>query len=482
MRGDTAQKRIAVLGAGLAGLAAAGRLTRKGEKPIIIEKEDRVGGLSRSFKRDGFVFDLGGHRFLPHNKKTADFVSGLFGNDGLLLSKRLSKIYLDGKYLHYPPTIRDILKNLGAVTCFRSCVDSLYARLKHLIKRTPEASLKDWLINRFGYTLYNIYFGPYSVKLWGRMTSQISSEWAFQRISVPHIGVAIRSLFMPTAEPIKTFAKKHLYPRGGVGTISKHMADRIDKEGGEFLMGRRAVKIGVETDGFTIDTLTSAGKEERFFASKIISSVPLTELVGILNPHCPQKILDSAKGLCFRSIRFLNLMLDAPHITRNTWMYIPEREYIFFRIQEFPNWHADNSPPGKTSLTLEIACDKGGRVWKMGDKELLEICVEDLKKIGIDVKDRISGYFCTYAEHAYPVYSLEYKKRLNEIYDYIKTLKNMVICGRQGLFRYINMDRTIESGFEAAEAAYNEKKRMDFIKCSEGKGYLETDLYLKDDA
>ena len=478
MREDITQTRVVVLGAGLVGLAASDRLIHKGEKPIVIEKENAVGGLCRSFKHDGFTFDLGGHRFLPHNKDIADFVSILFNNNELCLRERRSKIYLKKRFVLYPPEFSDILRNLGLVTCFKCGMDYIYFRLKHLILKKPEISLKDWLINKFGYTLYKIYFGPYSFKLWGREPSNISSEWAPQRISVPHIGVAIKSLFVEHHMPLKTYARKFLYPIGGIGEIPGRMAEEVIKKGSSIFINHRVTKIVVRPNGFVIGTVAPEGLEKIFFTSKIISSIPLTEILTSLHPRPPQEVLDSANSLRFRSIRFLNLMLDVSHITDNTWLYIPEREYVFFRIQEFSNWHPHNSPPGKTALTLEIACEKGGRLWNMKDPELLKTCIKDLKKMGINLEGKVIDYFSTFLEHAYPVYSLRYKDHLQKIYDYVESIKNLVICGRQGLFRYINMDAAIENGFEAAESLYDEKRKINLLRWKDKREYLETNLYL----
>ena len=106
---------VVVLGAGLSGLAAAEGILIHGEKPVLIEKEGAVGGLCASIRRDKFIFDFGGHRFLPHHKQTADYVRGLFRDNGLVLRTRKSQIYLGGKFLLYPPEAFDILKNLGAM-------------------------------------------------------------------------------------------------------------------------------------------------------------------------------------------------------------------------------------------------------------------------------------------------------------------------------------------------------------------------------
>ncbi len=479
MKGQKRQIRIAVLGAGLAGLGAAEGLVQRGERPIVIEKEEKVGGLSRTVNRGGFAFDLGGHRFLPHNKKTADFISDLFNDGALCVRKRRSQIYIRNRYLFYPPELNDILKNLGSLTSFSCLVSGVCHRLKSLLFRGSEASLHDWLINRFGRVLYNIYFGPYSYKLWGKSPSLISSDWAPERISVPNIGSAVKKLLLRDHEGIKTYTAKYLYPPEGIGKIAEKMSKRIAKSGSHVHTGHRVTKVSILKEGFEIEALTSGGKIKVFSVLKIISTIPLNELVSMIIPSPPQVILDSAGNLNFRSIRFMNIMINIPRITENTWIYVPEREIVFFRIQEFSNWHPDNVPPGKTSLTLEIACEKGGDIWRMGDRELFAVCIRDLKNMGIDIEDKVTGYFSTFAEHAYPVYSLSYKDDLQKLYSFFRSMKNILICGRQGLYRYMNMDRAIENGLKAAGSLFDEEKRKGFIELEEEKGYLENNIYIK---
>jgi protoporphyrinogen oxidase len=479
MRESVTNSEVIVLGAGLAGLAASLRLLDKGLKPIILEKEDAVGGMCRSLKRDNFVFDLGGHRLLPHNKETADFVHSLFNDRTLSIIERRSQIYLKGKYLFYPPEFSDILKNLGLITCIKCGVDSAYFRIKRKISRKKEVSLKDWLLNRYGPTLYDIYFGPYSFKLWGRTTSHISSDWAPQRIAVQSAGVLLKNLLNPHRHALKSYARQFLYPKGGIGQIAERLADRIRIGGGEVVLNNRVVAVSREADGFVVTTQENSGKKLKFQAKKIISTIPLNEFVQSMRPVPPKEVLHACNGLRFRSVRFLNLMIDDISITPNTWLYVPERKYIFFRIQEFSKWHPDNCPQEKTSLTLEIACDKDGKIWKMKEDELIKACIRDLKKMDIDVEDKILGSFTTFAEHAYPIYSLRYKDHLKTISHYVGGLKDIVLCGRQGLFRYLNMDSVLEDGFHAAESLHEEHLKKSRLKGLHHAGYVEHNIHLR---
>jgi protoporphyrinogen oxidase len=459
---------VVILGGGLAGLSCGCRISDIGKKPAIIEKEKEVGGLCRSFKKDGFIFDLGGHRFLPKNEKLRDFVAELFSKEELKIGKRTSHIYLQGKFLNYPPYFPNILKKLGLKTSFHCLAEGLFLPIKQKVIKKDEVSLQDWIHHRFGKTLFSIYFGPYSKKLWGMEPSKISKDWAPQRIPVSSVRKALLSLIKHKKEG--RYARNFLYPTGGIGEIPSRMGKKIRENGGQVLVNCEVQKISEKQGGYLINTINSAGEAKEFFSNNLVSTIPLPEFIKLFYPSPPPEILDAAESLKYRSIRFMNIMIDLPRITENTWLYIPEKEFIFFRIQEFPNWDRRNAPKDQTSLTLEIACDKGDPVWVMEDKELLDICLKDLNKIGIDIKNKILDYFSTYAEHSYPVYSLDYRIHQEKMFCFLESKVNLALCGRQGYFTYINMDKVMESGFEVADSLGKGKKLLRFsedVQCLE---------------
>ena len=464
---------IVILGAGLAGLACGIKFAEKNIPALIIEKEDSVGGLSRSIRRDGFIFDLGGHRFLPKDKEIEIFSKSLFNNEALGVIDRKSQILMSNKFLMYPPEIKDILRKLGPLTCAECVLGGLYRRARHNILKDAEKSLRDWLLNRFGKKLYEIYFGPYSSKLWGKDASEISADWAAQRISVSSISVAMRHLL--SKRHTQTYARNFLYPKGGIGQIAEQMAARVSVKG-KIHTGHTIKKVTRCPGGFRVESQNKKGRQV-FFARKLVCTIPLPDFVLMFEEDISNSVKEAAKNLSFRSIRFLNIMIDAPQITDNTWIYIPESKYIFFRIQELINWHPENCAADKTSLTLEIACEKNDKRWQMDDKELLRLCLEDLKKMGFDLRNKVIGYFSSFAEHAYPVYTMDYAEHLNKIYEYFKGQDDIILCGRQGLFRYINMDDCMKTGFLAADSFGDENKRTDLLSAVHSKEYLEKNLY-----
>ncbi len=470
---------VLILGAGLAGLAAAEGVLAQGLKPVVIEKEPIVGGMCASVRKNGFIFDFGGHRFLPHRKETADYVRSLFKDGELLLRPRRSQIYLNGRYLMYPPEALDIIKKLGWRTSLECALQGLGARLRHLFRRPQELSLEDWLMGRFGRRLYDIYFGPYSRKLWGASPSLISSDWAPQRISVASIGVVLSELLKRKGRrSIPSYARQFLYPVGGCGKIPEGMADRVKRLGGDVLLGHRAVKVTRSAAGYAVEARNGDSAWVGHGRSLIVA-MPLPEFVRMFHPAAPADILEAARHLRFRSVRFLNLMVDMPELTRNTWVYVPEEKFTFFRIQEFHRWCPGNAPKGRIPLTLEIACQKGDDLWTMPEEALLPICLRDLKLMGLDLKGRVLDCFSTTAEHAYPFYAIGYRRYLGKISRWIEGFEGLIPCGRQGMFRYMNMDLAIEGGFQAAKTLESSRRAAAALREKEDPSYLEADLYLR---
>ena len=152
----------------------------------------------------------------------------------------------------------------------------------------------------------------------------------------------------------------------------------------------------------------------------------------------------------FRSIRFLNILIDKERISDNTWIYIPEGKFKVMRIQEPKNWSPNNAPPAKTSLILEIACDLGDEIWNADEDRLTRHCCGELRQLGLLNGERISHKFTTRVAHAYPIYTLDYHEKVKKIFELFDGAKNLIPIGRQGLYRYNNMDHSIKMGFLAA--------------------------------
>ena len=451
-------KSVIVIGAGPAGLAAADRLAAAGLDVLVLEGKDRVGGLCRTVSFSGATFDLGGHRFITKDDEVRNYVFELMG-EGLELRHRKSTIRLWDKDFAYPLDFKNLLLSMNPLTTARACIDYLVTTARQRLAPRADVSFEDWVVNRFGRTLYRIYFGPYTAKLWGRPPAEISADWAAQRISLLNLWDVLLLLLKIKKEQPKTYAAQFHYPRGGIGRIYETLADRARAAGAEIRVNAEALEVRRKGSRVAGVAFRRDGREELESADFVISTAPLPRLAEMIRPAAGDNVVEAAGGMAFRSLRFLNLVIDRPAITDNTWVYVPEPKYFFFRVQDLRNWSPSLCPPGKSALELEIACDAGDDKWRMSDEEVKAVCMSDLASFGLDMANDVEAYRSSFEEYSYPVYDLAYRDKLKTVLDFIWPIENLLTIGRGGLFRYNNMDHSIKMGVLAAQhVAYGEDR------------------------
>jgi len=439
-----------ILGGGLAGLSAGYVLSRAGMEVVVFESDSIVGGLSKTIVKDGFRFDLGGHRFFTNNKQTERFIRDLLDGE-LLTVPRKSKIYLRNKYFDYPLKPLNAIFGLGIPTTIKIILDYGIERLKKLFSVPHNVSLENWVISHFGRTMFNIYFKEYSEKVWGIECRRISAEWVAQRIKGLSLGVAIKNAFLKfSGKGIPTLADNFLYPSLGIGRISDRLREGIDRSN-QVLTDTRVEEIN--HSDFMIDGVTARNCDHSYVVTggEYISSIPMTTLVRMLNPSAPEDILRAVSGLRYRDIVIVAIMLNRERVTDLTWIYIPEQKIPFGRIHEPKNWSLKMTPEDKSIIVAEYFCFEGDETWKADDELLTERTIYHLEGLGfIDRKDVI-GNVVIRVPKAYPLPEVGYREYYNKVWDYLRKFKNLHIVGRCGMFRYLNMDHAIKFGMEAAE-------------------------------
>ncbi|MFQ5679996.1 MAG: NAD(P)-binding protein, partial [Gemmatimonadota bacterium] len=169
---------MVVIGAGPAGLTAGYLLAQRGAKVRVFEADQTVGGISRTVEYEGFRFDIGGHRFFTKLDPVQRMWEEVLGEEFLTVP-RLSRIYYDGRFFDYPLKPLNALRGLGPWTALRCLLSYLKA---HYRPSPVEENFEQWVSNRFGRRLYEMFFKTYTEKVWGIPCTEIRAEWAAQRI------------------------------------------------------------------------------------------------------------------------------------------------------------------------------------------------------------------------------------------------------------------------------------------------------------
>lgn len=456
------RERAVIFGGGPCGLSAAWEFARLGVPATVIEARPKLGGLCSTTEHMGFRFDLGGHRFISKNQALVERVRGLLGDD-LLVGERRSVILLNGKAFAYPLSARDLLRQNSLALNLRALLDYLYSRARCRLSPGPEVSFEDWAVNRFGRTLYDLFFGPYTEKLWGLPPSSISADWAAQRISLFDLGDVLRRLVGLGDEVPRTYAPRFLYPKWGIGQIFDAIGREVERLGGTIHLDAKLRAIEWEGRNVQRVWFEKAGELLTVAGTSYVSTIPLPELIRLFLPSVPEDLGQSARALTYRAMRFLNVLLDQEEVSSYTWMYVAEPGTLMTRIQEPRRRSPFNAPPGRGSLILEIPCWVDDAIWRAPGAQLLPRALDDLERLGLSLRGKVIDAFSTRATHAYPVYSLAYRGHRERLLGGLGRFANLVSCGRQGAFRYLFMDAAMEMGILAARHLVGEGVRKEEV-------------------
>jgi protoporphyrinogen oxidase len=453
-------KKIAIIGAGPAGLTAA-YLLGKGRQDVVVFEADPkyVGGISRTETYKGFHFDIGGHRFFSKSQEIEDFWSEILGDD-MLERPRSSSIYYNEQFFSYPLVASEALKKLGFLQS-ALCVMS-YMRSRIFPNRNP-GNFEEWVSNEFGKRLYRIFFKTYTEKVWGVSCTEISADWAAQRIKGLSLSSAIWNAVLPKKNDknglIKTLIDSFRYPKYGPGMMWEVCAAKSIKLGVEIKMDSRVSDLKYEDGEWTI---TLANGEQHGGFDDVISSAPIRDILTRLTPALPAEALNAAKKLSYRDFLTVVLILkDRKHFTEN-WIYIHDPSVKVGRIQNFKSWSPYMVPDADMAcFGLEYFCFEGDGLWNLTDDALIELGKSEIEKIGIaDAADVLDGYVVRQPK-AYPVYDNNYTGKIAAIRRALSNYPGLHLVGRNGMHKYNNQDHSMMTAMLAAkniisgEALYN---------------------------
>ncbi len=448
------QQRVAILGGGVAGLSAAWKLAENGVGVDLFEAAPVLGGMAGSIRRNDYIWDFGPHRFHSANPAIINTVQDLLG-DQLRGRQRKTRVHFMDRLYDYPLNASNLLANLPKSLAASALLDFMWTRLNQRIHPSLDDSFETWVVNRFGRKLYDLYFGPYTAKVWGRDPSKLSASWAAQRVAVVDLwDLLLRVMHLRRGDNgfhHSEYKDDFWYPRYGIGQIAEALTDKALQHGANLMTGTRITAI--EHDAGIIRAIHyRRGDEEGMLpCDAVVSTLPLPLLVQLLRPAVDDAALAAARSLQYRAMIFVFVEIDKPQVTDDHWIYFPDPDIIFNRISEMKNFSEDAVPHGKTSLTLEITCDIGDEIWNTPEDELYRRSIEGLERAGLVKKDEVLGHFFRRLSHAYPSYDVEFEAKLGRIAYSLADLKNLTNAGRQALFRYVNTDHVMEMGFCAAD-------------------------------
>ena len=437
-----------VIGAGPAGLTAAYELAKQDVQSVILEKADRVGGISRTETYKGYRFDIGGHRFFTKVKEVQQLWREILGNEFIKVP-RLSRIYYKGKFFKYPLEPFDALNKLGIFQSFLM----ISSYLKRKIFPLPvEENFEQWVTNRFGGRLYQTFFKSYTEKVWGISCSKIQADWAAQRIQGLSLKRAVLDALFKVNDA-KTLIKEFDYPVLGPGMMWERCQQQLESQGNPVHLHTNVLRVEREGDRVKRVVTQQGDLTVTFSGDHFISSMPVTVLAHRLAPPPPEPVLKAAQSLKYRDFLIVPLMINDPDLFPDNWIYIHSPEFKVGRIQNFKNWSAAMVPdPGKTCLGMEYFCSEGDSLWALSDAELIDLASHEVVNLGlVNCLDNIEDGVVIRQHKAYPVYDAEYYQHLKVLQTYFETFENLQTIGRNGMHRYNNQDHSMLTGFLAAK-------------------------------
>ena len=429
-----------VLGAGLAGLSAAYELSRRGNEVVVLEKCHQPGGLAATVRHNGFAYDLGPHRFHTRDHRILNFVSGLPGVE-LMELQRVSRIRLLDRYFDYPLALGNVLSEMPLHRGAGMLLSFFGEKIRGLFLKRDQETFEGWVQSRFGTGLYQLYLAPYNRKLWGIEPSELSADWASQRITVPSLAGLVKETIAPSRETVRSLVSTFHYPRGGIGEISLALAREIEKAGGKIFY--RSEPLQIRKANGKWDVTLDDGE---ICCDQLVNTIPVGRYTRLLGDILPPGVHEAAESLQFRALVFLTVLLNGDPEPADHWIYTSEDRYLFNRLSISRNF----DDAGPSQVIFEFSCQKGDSMWNSSESSLLESTIPGAEHLGLFSRNMVVGSMISRKAEAYPVYRLGYGKSTACVLDALEALPGSVTCGRQGLFRYNNMDHSLEMGRFAA--------------------------------
>jgi protoporphyrinogen oxidase len=420
---------LSILGGGAAGMAMA-YYSQKQKLPFaLFESSGKVGGNCRTFTYQDYRFDSGAHRLHDQDLDTITSIQTLLADD-LILINVPSQIYLQGSFIDFPLTPLNIFNFLGLK---RSSL-AIYQVLKQSLNSLPENNFYDLSLSRYGKLIAELFLLSYTEKLWGLPAHSLSPQVAGKRLK----GLNLKSFILELGKGKQT-NKNHLdgdfyYPNHGIGSIFDAMFNYSGEN--NFELNSPVVKIFHQQHKL-VSMILKNGEEKNLH--QVVSTLPLNFLFQALDPAPPEELLMLARTIRFRNVLLVGIFLNKTSVNANGSMYFPSDQYPFTRIYEPRNRSPAMSPPGKTSLIVEIPCQKDDEIWQEKEQSIISRTVKQLIDIGFFTLSEVDCHCVQRIQHAYPVMEKGFETKIQPLFDYLGQFSNLHIAGRNGLFAYTHI-------------------------------------------
>ncbi len=469
-----------IVGAGPAGLTAAYELSKQNAPVVVLESDPQyVGGISRTVNYKGFHFDIGGHRFFSKSRAVEDLWTEIAGHE-MLDRPRSSRIYYRGKFYTYPLKPFEALAKLGlleSVLCMLS-----FAKVRLRPMRSPK-TFEEWVSNQFGKRLFRIFFKTYTEKVWGMSCSEISADWAAQRIKGLSLGSAIKHALLPKHRPkdrtqvVKTLIDTFRYPRRGPGMMWEICADKVRKLGGAVVMGRKVTGCCFDSASnlWTVTARNAKGELEEYRGAHLISSMPIRELVGQIKPPLPEPALQAARSLRYRDFLTVGLIVHDRGRFSDNWIYIHDPNVQVGRVQNYKSWSPEMVPDADyCSYGLEYFCFEGDGLWTTSDRELIELAKKEIQQVNLAASSDIVDGCVIRQSKAYPVYDDAYQQHVATIRRALEErYPTLHLVGRNGMHKYNNQDHAMMTAMLTAKNILAGTRRYDVWAVNHDAEYHE---------
>jgi protoporphyrinogen oxidase len=448
---------VLVIGGGPAGLTAAHKLAQAGDPVTVVEADTVVGGISRTVERDGWRFDIGGHRFFTKVRPVEEFWHQVLPPEDFLLRPRMSRIFYDGKFYDYPIKVGNALSNLGVVEAFLCGLSFLWVRIHPPRDLT---TLEGYIVSNYGWRLYRHFFKTYNEKVWAVPASEISADWGAQRIKGMSLWSAVWEPIRASvagkrrdkSKQVTSLIEEFEYPKYGPGMMWERCADQVVDMGGTIRMATSACAVHVEDGAAVAVTVATGSDRRRIDVSHVISSMPLTALARIVDPPVPDDVLAAAHDLHYRDFLTVALVVPEERGFPDNWIYIHSPDVKVGRIQNFGVWSPYLVKDGRTCLGMEYFVFEGDELWTCGDDDLVALATKELASIGLIEPSDVEAGYVVRMPKAYPVYDDVYSDNVAVIRRWFEEhAPNIHPVGRNGMHKYNNQDHSMYTAMLTVE-------------------------------